>query len=597
MVVFGRAIMSEGNLVCKRFGLTAGRFGPAHCWQRVWPLDIGFMKSKDPVYSKWRDVYKLDHLEGRGIHPMMPKHRLLVIGLDGFELDVAEPFLNAGDLPNLARLKTQSAHYALDHGRDRFSGLAWEHISSGRSPRDGGRWSAIDFDSKKYLARQKPGVESPFMGKLSARTVVFDLPYCDLSQAPNVRGVTAWGAHDPGIAAASRPDGIHDELRGLFGPYPATEWIYGFCWPSAEKARAAGTALAQAVEVRTRATRWLLKDRLPDWDLAIVVVSECHSAIEPLWHGVDSNHPLHRIESAGPSSDALRKVYIAIDRLLGELQASFSDATTLVFAMHGMGQNESDVPSMVLLPELLYRSAFGAPYMRPIEPWQTLPDGTPLLPENASWEEAMFQATPMRPRGLRERIADRLATFAAFDPDDEAEDVSWMPAARYAPFWPHMPAFALPAYYDGRVRINVAGREAKGSVPPAGYSAACSEVIDLLNDCRNILTGEKVVDDIWCPKRDPRDVGPTEADIYVTWKSAPLGFSHSQYGSISAVPYRRTGGHTGGHGFLYISGKDIAPTEGGLVSAFDVVPTILSLLGEPKLSGISGDSLMAELTS
>jgi predicted AlkP superfamily phosphohydrolase/phosphomutase len=526
----------------------------------------------------------------------MMRRRILLIGLDGFDIGLAERFLNEGELPNIARLRMQGARYGLDHGRDRFSGLAWEHVCSGKAPSDGGRWSAITFDRKRYTACQEPTVERPFMLNLSARTVVFDLPYCDLLQAPRVDGVTSWGAHDPGVAATSRPAGIHQELNRLFGPYPATKWIYGFCWPSAEKARAAGDALAQAVELRARAARWLLAHRLPDWDLAMVVVSESHSAIEPLWHGVDPNHPLHAVESAAPAASGLRKVYVAIDRLVGDLQEAFPDATTLLLAMHGMGPNESDVAAMVLLPELLYRSAFGAAYMRPLESLRTLPDGTPLLPEDADWEEVMLHAVPkcQGPTRLPNRLA-KWIELAGFNIGHLSPlGIAWMPAARYSQFWPRMPAFALPAYYDGRVRINVAGREARGFVPADEYRSACDKVSEMLSECRNLLTGEKVIADIICPKQDAHDVGPSEADLYIEWQSVPLGLLSPRCGTIGPVPYRRTGGHTGAQGFLYIKGNGIASSDGGLVSSFDVVPTILDLLGEAKMPGISGRSLARE---
>jgi hypothetical protein len=66
-------------------------------------------------------------------------------------------------------------------------------------------------------------------------------------------------------------------------------------------------------------------ERLPDWDLGVVVITECHSAIEPLWYGVGPSHPLHGLDSAPPAAAALRKVYAAIDEMIGDLQQSFSD--------------------------------------------------------------------------------------------------------------------------------------------------------------------------------------------------------------------------------------------------------------------------------
>jgi len=525
----------------------------------------------------------------------MTSRRILMIGLDGFDLALAERFQAEGILPHFVRFQEKAACYKLDHGRDKYSGLAWEHLSSGVAPKDGGRWSAVSFDRKTYSVHQDHTAVRPFLSDLTARTVVFDFPYFDLSLAPNVRGINNWGAHDPGVAPASRPNTLHEELHARFGSYPATEWIYGFCWPSADRTRAAGEALVRATDVRSRAATWLLGERLPDWDLGIVVISEGHSAIEPLWHGVDESHPLHKIESAPVAATALRKVYQAMDRMIGDLQEKFHDATVLLVAMHGMGPNDSDVPAMALLPELLHRFAFGSSYMRPIQFPGFLPDGTPLLLQDASWDGLLLQAVPER-RSLT-RMPGRVANWierAGFHlnrPDPTAQ-ITWMPAARYAHFWPRMKAFALPSYYDGRIRLNVVGREAKGIVEPHQYETVCDQIAGVISECRNLQTDAKVVREIYAPKKNFNDVGPTEADVYLIWEGAPLGFTSPRLGTVGPLPYRRTGGHTGQHGFLSILSDDLPAGHYGVASSFDVVPTLIHLLGETKRHGISGRTLV-----
>jgi len=530
----------------------------------------------------------------------MARRRVLIIGLDGFDVDLAERYVSDGALPNFARLRAEGACYELDHGRAKLSGLAWEQFSTGKSPRDGGRWSSVMFDSKRYAVRQEPSMRRPFLADLAARTVVFDLPYCNLPLAPNLRGVSNWGAHDPGTPAVARPSELHEEFLSLFGPYPAAKWIYGFCWPSPDKARAAGDALRRAVLLRSRAARWLLSERLPDWDLGVVVVAEGHSAIETLWHGVDPDHPLHGVESAAAAASALRGVYEATDQLIGELREAFPDTTIVAFAMHGMGPNDGDIGTMVLLPELLYRSAYGSPYMKAVASSGSLPDGTPLLEENASWEEMMLQAVPRQkaPPTFGARLSAWLSGLPGFHfADSHTLSVEWMPAARYAPFWPGMPAFALPAYYDGRIRINVAGRESKGIIPAAEYSKACKQTIELLEQCTELRTGERAVGEIHWPEQNPHRVGPSDADLYVDWRAPLLGLSHPRLGSIGPVPYRRTGGHTGAHGFLCITGQDIVPGNRGVTSSFDIVPTIVDLLGEKPAIRLSGKSLAGSLSA
>ena len=395
----------------------------------------------------------------------MTNRRILVIGLDGFDLTLAERFQAEGLLPHFARFQQRAACYKLDHGRDKYSGLAWEHLSSGLAPSDGARWSAVSFDPSTYEVRQEYTVARPFLSDLSAKTVVFDFPYFDLSLAPDVRGITNWGAHDPGVAPSSRPDTLRRELQDRFGSYPATEWIYGFCWPSAERTRTAGEALVRATELRSEVAAWLFGERLPDWDIGIVVISEGHSAIEPLWHGVDETHPLHGIESASAAETALKNVYSAMDRMIGNLSEEFKDATILLVAMHGMGPNDSDVPAMVLLPELLHRFAFGTSYLRPIQFPGFLGDGTPLLSENDSWHNLLWQAVPKHRSWTKmpERVGNWIERLGFhLNRPAPSTQITWMPATRYSHRWPRMSAFALPSFYDGRVRLNVAGREAKG---------------------------------------------------------------------------------------------------------------------------------------
>jgi predicted AlkP superfamily phosphohydrolase/phosphomutase len=527
----------------------------------------------------------------------MNRRRVLLLGLDGFDIDLAERFAQEGLLPNLERLRTQGSVFDLDPGRDKYSGLIWEHVSSGIRPTDGGRWSAVTFDKRTYQATQDYSRVRPFLADLAAKATVFDFPYLDLSLAPNVCGITSWGAHDPGVTPASRPDGLHQEIADVFGEYPAPEWIYGFCWPSAQKARAAGDALTRAVEARSRASRWLLQERLPDWDLGVVIVGECHSAIEPLWHGVDEDHPLHTLESAPYAAAALRKVYAAIDHLIGDLHQTFSDAILVLVAMHGMGPNDADVPAMVLLPELLYRLAFGSPYMRQVEFPQMLSDGTPVLAEADNWIEALYRVVPHFKR-LDQRVVRRIKRMAtAKNRTETGADLNWMPAARYSRFWSKMPAFALPSYYDGRVRLNVVGREKRGTVSAVEYAHVCSQIINLVGQCRNLLNGKRIASEIYCPKQNPHEVGPSEADIYIVWEGAPLGLSHPRFGRIGPVPYLRTGGHTGKRGFLTIVGSDIPVAVHGLVSSFDVVPTMIELLGEPRLPTVSGRSLVPQFVS
>ena len=495
-----------------------------------------------------------------------------MIGLDAFEISLAETLMDRGELPNFRKLRERSARYRLDHGKDKFSGLAWEHVCSGVSPSDGARWSAVHFDPLSYSVHQRSTSARPFFADLDISTVVFDVPYCDLRQAPAAQGLVDWGAHDPGAAHLARPAGLDGEMKKIFGRYPATSSIYGFCWPSVERTKNLGDELARAAALRAKAARWMLAEKLPDWRLGMVVVSEAHSGTEALWHGADPQHPLHGIPSAAAAKEGLEKIYRAIDALVGELMGLFPDANILLFSMHGMGRNEADVAAMSLLPELMYRHSFGKAYARDISWAGTLKDGTPLLGEKENWDEVMKAVIP-------DDAAWKKFLGLAKSNDSGGLSMDWMPAARYRRFWPEMRAFALPSFYDGRIRINLHGREANGTVSLADYDSTCEEICDVLRECRNAQTGEAVVHEIIRARQNALQLGASDADISVIFRTSPIGISHPYLGTIGPFPWRRTGGHTGASGFLYLAGAGIAAGDCGIRSSFDVVPTVIDLLG------------------
>jgi predicted AlkP superfamily phosphohydrolase/phosphomutase len=535
--------------------------------------------------------------------------RLLAIGLDGYEPSLGDKLMAAGELPALARLRSRSARFLLDHGPAQRTGLAWEHVSSGRAPEAARRWSAVSFDPHTYEIWQEGTAFEPFAARLAVPAVVFDAPYFDLDRAPSTRGVVSWGAHDPGVELKARPMSLLAELESRFGPYPAKEWIYGIVWPSAERARKMGDALVRATDLRAEAARWLLRERLPDWQLGIVVAGELHSALEGLWHGMDPTHPLHQLPSAGPAGEGLRAVYRAADRLVGTLAETFSDATIVAFAMGGMGPNRSDVTSMVLLPELLYRHAFGKPLRCEPEAWASANGHTPMLGQDENWSVAVNARIPAQrslwdlvrgavsrlPGPVKRAVWRTAKQYAHASRRASRLSLNWMPASRYQPYWHAMRFFALPSFYDGRIRVNLAGRERGGKVLPSEYAAVCDEVEALVRACRDSVTGEAVVDYVErCGGSDPKTLGPSAADLVIVWRGTAVGFDHPVLGRVGPVPFRRSGGHTGPFGMAYIGGDGVIPGDFGVRSSFDVVPTIVDLLGETLPPGLSGRSLLEQ---
>ena len=459
---------------------------------------------------------------------------------------------------------------------------------------------------------------------MRANTVVFDFPFFDLSRASNVRGAVAWGAHGAGMEFSTSPKELREELLQRHGAYPASQWLYGFAWPSSERCQTMGNALAEGAATRSEIALWLLKERFPDWELALIGVSESHCALEALWHGVDERHPLHSHSSSRAAAESVHKIYRAIDRLIGTLAEEFQDATILVFSMHGMGANRSDVPGMVLLPELLHRHAFSRSFFKQPDSWTAAANGLPLLGKEETWNVVTPDASWMA-LSIGERLVRRARGQAArFLPkqvkqtlkrmlrpqkresgsqrqdqvvegaiDRRRKSVEWMPAARYQPLWPKMPAFALPSFHDGQIRLNLQGRERKGIVPLERYKICCEEIMQILRDCKDPFSGQPAVDEIETSHHgDPLGLTPSQADMYVAWNDNVLCLEHPRLGRIGPVPFLRTGGHTGLYGMAYLKSEHVAPGDYGKRSSFDVVPTLFHILDERLPEEINGQSLV-----
>ncbi len=537
--------------------------------------------------------------------------KVLAIQLDGYDPALGLEMMTAGEMPAFSDLAHRSARFELDQGADAIrTGLTGEHVVTGLTPTDAKRWDSLHFYPDTYDVWQEGASFLPFTATLPIKAVVFDSPYFDLKRSPNVEGIVNWGAHDPGVATLSRPDELLSEVIKKFGASPAQKWHHELSWNSIEHTQQAVDSLLAAVATRGNIVEWLLKERIKDWDLALISIAEAHSAIEGLWHGIDPNHPLNGAPSAAIAGEGVRSVYRGIDNLVGRLTANLEDTSVVLFSMHGMGPNRGDTASFLLLAELLYRHTFGKAFFNregvPSEKLNQQVD-LPLTEDWYNWVRKGFPKKNKTPKSVAKKIACSLKLKSIKRPHRAANQefkkkpvsskytfpINWMPIMSYKPFWPDMPAFAIPSYFDGRVRINLQGREKNGIVPINKYIANRDELVRLISECKDPITGQGVVEQVVFPQhKDPMEMTETEADIVFVWSGAISGFLHSDHGKIGPVPYRRTGGHTGGNGFAYVTDTNLAPGYYGTRSAFDAIATLPDILKMSDIAHMSGKSLL-----
>jgi predicted AlkP superfamily phosphohydrolase/phosphomutase len=233
----------------------------------------------------------------------------------------------------------------------------------------------------------------------------------------------------------------------------------------------------------------------------------------------------------------------------------------------------------------------------------------PIIPEHQSWDEALSACYPSTEYRTRPPVTRRMAARLPASARRFAKrmvpglvsrratyTLDWVPASRYRSEWAKMRAFALPAMYDGRLRVNLRGREPAGIVDRVDYAATLDELEEVVRACRDPRTDEPVVDDVERPgAADPLALEPSDADLIVVWRRHPCAFLHPELGLVGPAPYRRTGGHTGPYGFAFVAGEGIQAGDGGIRSAFDISPTVAALADMSPPHGIDGTSLLGAL--
>lgn len=553
--------------------------------------------------------------------------RVAAIGLDAAEWSVVEQLIEDGQMPTLARLRPQSAQCRLHNVVPYRSELPWTQFLTGRSAATNRYWSTVVFDPTTYEAHCVGAHPAPPFYALGPDTkvIAFDIPHSVIDESVEGMQVTAWGAHSAQYPRASRPQGLLTEIDTRFGQHPAFDNDYDGGWHQPRFLDNLGRALIEGCERRAEAARWLLTEKQPDWDLFITVLSESHSGGHHFWHGVDETHPLHQAaRTSAQAREWLRRVYRAQDAAVARIAEVLPDDVTLVvFSVHGMQVNANDVPSLGLLPELVHRLHFDAPFLLDVDQakWRQSGYAPVQIPERLIWRQWLQkQQADRQPTGLRAFVPDSLVAAAraaqrrltgrprpAWDFPNRSESectlepramsqqrksLRWQTAYWYRDFWPQMRWFVLPTFSDAHVRVNLQGRERDGVVPADDYKRACDDFEEFVRACTNPRTGNPVVADIVRMRTDdPFDPDGPDSDLVVVWSEPADALEHPEIGLVGPLPYSRTGEHSA-NGFAFFSGPGIEPADLGDRSAFDVTPTLVALLGkDPSVSGFEGAPL------
>ena len=550
---------------------------------------------------------------------MTKKEPIVAIGLDAADPKLIEQWLAAGHLPNISQLKESGTYSRLhnwvnyQNGEAEFSSTEplWVMMATGCLPDKTGFWDTITYEPETYQV----GCDAVYGGydyqeykpfyALSDeyRVAAFDVPVTRVCPEVNGIQITGWGGHHPFYPSESHPPNLLPNIVEKYGENPVYRKDNGIWWDK-EYFQWVTDSVKSSVATRAKICSDLLQRS--DWDLFITGFGETHTLGHDLYNLSQPDHPLfahtNQIDRQG---DPMLAGYQQIDRAVGEIVSSAPEnAHILLFAVHGMGANHTDLLSMMLLPEVMYR--FNYPGKAALGKGDLNRPAPPVITKNirGGWSaevwRQVYEANPLRKfwetwthkKFLRGSKHGLLSPYPLLE---ENVELGWMPAVWYSPLWSEMKAFALPAYADGHIRINLRGRERDGVVALEDYDKVCDEIIDVLSRLTDGRSGKRLVKEVIRTRKTPLDRDPKlpDPDLVVVWHTIATDLVDSpDLGRIGPITYNRPGGHRE-NGFLMAAGPRIAAgAELQSGRAVDVGATILDLMGAKIPNYFDGKSLL-----
>ncbi|MBW7864241.1 MAG: sulfatase-like hydrolase/transferase [Candidatus Hydrogenedens sp.] len=487
--------------------------------------------------------------------------RVLVIGLDGADPELARRWMGEGALPHLGALADRGAFLPLRSTMPPATFPAWTTCVTGVNP---GRHGIFDFTEPVSGQHALRFVNSTYrrvpalwntLSEAGARVAVVGVPATYPPEAVN--GLMVSGFDSPVATAIDRsfvhPHELYPEVAGWrFADFQESR--IGPGWHGTARAR----LLAKIAEKEAILLRLLRRE---PWDFFMAVFGESDTVSHHFWMFHDPASPRFREDSR--FADTIKEVYMRLDEAVGKLvDAAGPDTLVLVVSDHGFtGAGDGVVHLNNRLAELgLLRFASGGK-------------------RGSLLKRAALAVVPERRRGALFRRFRTLAAGAEgrsrFGGIDWAKTRAWSEELGYFP----------------SVRVNLAGRDPQGTLAPEAYDAFVAECCAQLEAWPHV---EKAMPRTALYNGPHTDRAP---DIILSL-AAPDGYPPSCVRARGGPSFRRLdpAGYAGGKergmngvhrdpGLLLCS----RPVAAAAPSLLDIAPTVFAALGVPgpPMEGVS----------
>ncbi len=498
---------------------------------------------------------------------------ICVLQFDSASRERLERLLAAGRLGALASLIERGRRHELATPAVDFAAGSFPTLYSGVELGDHGVVYPFQWAAEQQRVRYASAFEAPpaVWERLTAAgrpTLVID-PY---EGRPPSRHegllVSGWGFSDRVVLPRySRPRAAAAKLERVHGRAPALTEIFGR--PRARDLLRLRSGLLEAPRRSAALAEQLLAERR--YELAWITLSAGHLAGHQFWDlGQLDPRALDR-GSRRALETALDDVYVAVDEAIGRVLAALpEDADVIVASAVGMAANTSRAD---LLPEMLARVLDAGPA------------GREDSPAGAIWR--LRAAVPASIRGrLAAALPRRLALELTARLELRGTD------------WRRTRAFAHPADNQGYVRLNLAGRERDGIVPPERAEALLAEIAAALATFRNADGSAAIESVVRAAELYPGRRAERLPDLVVRWSAdaaASAELASERYGTVRrrGAGSGRSGNHTAGDAWaLVVASRSEHRETSRPARLVDIAATVCAVTGI-EAGDLAGEPLLA----
>lgn len=514
--------------------------------------------------------------------------KVVVIGLDGATFDLLDPWIEEGRLPALRRIAEQGGRRVLTSTIPPHSFPAWASFYTGMNPGRHGifsfymrepdryRWRPVDAGDRRAVALWE------ILTAHGLRGGFLNIPLTYPPEPLNGVMISGWLGTPSLSSSFTYPPELKDHLLRRFGsdsilepdPYNQDPTIYL-------------RDLLASIDTQTRIVLEL--NRQHRFDVTVAVFGQVDRVQHFFWKQMDAGYPGHDPKTSEALKTAIRQVYEAVDLAIDRILAQEPGATVFILSDHGTGPYERDLYLDAWLERegyLVRRGRGGTPGLA----------GWSACSPHRAVTGTYYWLKRWLPSGLRGYVKARaqsglLARIRSLAMSPMTFEVDWERTRAYS-------------IDEGRIYLNLRGREPAGCVSPGAESARLLEEIRAgLMQLVDPQTGKPVVESVYLAEELYEGAAMSRApDLILSCerlgyqiKPSPAGAGGELFGSTHRWP-GITLEHSANHrveGVFLAAGPSVR-RGARLPSAriIDLAPTILYCLGLPIPSDMDGRVLL-----